>query len=221
MRRLNTIVAAGALALSGAAQAEIFGGVDFPGGVSSFADAVASYAPVISASGQPTPANRDSSQSIGAPNGNSVSLGDGGTIILEFTNNRLTGSGTSALDLWIFEIGPDVEDTFVSISKDGITYVDVGKVFGATSGIDIDLFGFGIADEFRFVRLRDDPDEGDQSGASVGADIDSVGAISSVIRPPVVTPIPEPETWALMLVGLGALGVIARRRKDPSGTDRR
>ena len=30
---------------------------------------------------------------------------------------------------------------------------------------------------------------------------------------PVSTPIPEPETYALMLAGLGLLGVVARRRR--------
>ncbi len=28
-----------------------------------------------------------------------------------------------------------------------------------------------------------------------------------------VTPVPEPETYAMMLVGLGLIGAIARRRK--------
>lgn len=28
-----------------------------------------------------------------------------------------------------------------------------------------------------------------------------------------VTPVPEPETWGMMLLGLGALGMLARRRK--------
>ena len=32
-----------------------------------------------------------------------------------------------------------------------------------------------------------------------------------------VTPVPEPETYALMLAGLGAVGFIARRRRKPFG----
>ena len=31
--------------------------------------------------------------------------------------------------------------------------------------------------------------------------------------PGVATPVPEPETWAMLLVGLGILGLTARRRK--------
>jgi len=147
--------------------AQVFGGVTFPGGVSSFADAVTVYAPTIVAN-QPGLSFRNGDAAIGAPDIASggdcstpavcpyVSLGDGGAITLEFIDNRLTGSGDAKLDLWIFEIGPDVEDTFVAISRDGVQFFNVGKVFGATSGIDVDAFGFGTADRFRFVRLIDD-----------------------------------------------------------------
>jgi hypothetical protein len=42
-----------------------------------------------------------------------VTLGRGGSLTLAFTDNVLTGGGTPAPDLYIFEVGPDVEDTFV------------------------------------------------------------------------------------------------------------
>ncbi|MEO5881188.1 MAG: PEP-CTERM sorting domain-containing protein [Caldimonas sp.] len=169
-------------------------------------------------SGEPTDPHRDPVNSLGIPDYagvNScasaatcsfVSLGSGGILIVEFVDNRLTGSGTTADDLWIFEVGPDVEDTFVSISKDGLTYFDVGKVLGSTRGVDIDSFGWGIGDQFRFVMLRDDPNEGGTSGATVGADIDAVGAISSI-----ATPVPEPETWAMFALGAIAIGLHRRR----------
>ena len=38
----------------------------------------------------------------------------------------------------------------------------------------------------------------------------SVSGSSSVVS----TPVPEPETYAMMLAGLGALGFIGRRRKQ-------
>ena len=74
---------------------------------------------------------------------------------MRFTNNSLTGSGNSNLDLWIFEIGPDIEDTFVDVSKDGSTWFSVGAVTGSTRGVDIDAFGFGTSDFFSYVRLTD------------------------------------------------------------------
>lgn len=168
-------------------EAEIFGGIEFPQGAVSFADEVVSYDPAFSGGAVPThPDFVDPQQSLGVPDyagGNfatgSVSLGSGGRLVVKFTNNRLTGSNDSQPDLHIFEVGSDVEDTFVEISVDGETWHDVGKVFGATSSVDIDAYGFTAADEFLFVRLTDDPSEGGASGETVGADIDAVGAISA------------------------------------------
>ncbi|MCK7580468.1 MAG: hypothetical protein MZV65_35700 [Chromatiales bacterium] len=130
------------------------GGTDFPEGAASFADQLVDYAPVVK-NGEPSPANSDATNASGLPDYVSgggctdpatctfVSLGDGGKITLRFTDNVLTGSDSDALDLWIFEVGPDIEDTFVEISGDGATWSPVGKVFGSTAGIDIDAFGFG------------------------------------------------------------------------------
>jgi len=93
------------------------------------------------------------------------------------------------------------------VSSDGVTFVDVGKVFGATSGIDLDAFGFGTDAMFSYVRLIDDTDADNQTGITVGADIDAIGAISTV---PVTTAVPEPSTLLLLASGAAVLG--ARRR---------
>lgn len=198
------------------AHATLIGGVEFPQGTISFADAVVNYDP-LTKNGEPTVPNSQPDRALGTPDYvggpgclstsdcRFVSLGDGGSITLQFVDNRLTGSGNSQLDLWVFEVGPDVEDTFVEISKDGSTWYSVGKVFGATSGIDIDAYGFGPSDLFSHVRLTDDGAEGAQSGNSVGADIDALGAITTVPS------IPEPGTYAMMIAGLGVLGLVGRR----------
>lgn len=212
--RCSLVLAALTLfSLASPSRADVIGGVEFPGGLASFADAVVSCAPNISGAGQPTAPYRDCSRAIGAPDVSSpginyVSLGDGGSIALRFVDNSLTGSGNSDNDLWIFEIGPDVEDTFVWISGNGADWSPVGKVTGSTRGIDIDAFGFGLGQYFSYVKLLDDTNEGDQSGSTVGADIDAVGAISSA--PPVS--VPEPATLLLMLSGVGA-SLWSRRRR--------
>ena len=137
-----------------------------------------------------------------SPACNFVSLGVGGSITVQFTDNFLTGSDSTADDLWIFEIGPDVEDTFVEVSPNGTTWISVGKVFGSTFGVDIDAYGFDSNSLLSFVRLTDDPAEGEIDGGTVGADIDAIGAIST-------RAVPAPAGIWLLLTGLA--GLVARR----------
>ncbi len=202
------------------ASAIIIRGIDFPAGDLSFMDQVVSYSPV--GVGIPTAPHRNPLTALGRPDFNGdnnctgdprctfVSLGSGGNIVLRFLDNSLTGSGDSAFDLHVFEIGPDIEDTFVDISKDGVDWFSIGKVLGSTGSLDIDRFGFGPTDFFFFVRLTDDPNEGDITGIQVGADIDSVGAITS--GPPEPPPsVAEPAT--LVLLGGGLLAVLLSRSR--------
>lgn len=208
-----------ALALVGTmpATADIIGGVEFPGGVASFADASVFYA--VGGGGVTAP-HRGPDNALGVPDyvgGTScaseascsfVSLGSGGTLIVRFVDNVLTGSGSDAFDLWVFEIGPDVEDTFVAVSTDGADWNEVGKVTGGTRGIDLDAFGFGTGSEFAYVRLIDDPAEGSASGGTAGADIDAVGAISTR-----VISVDAPSTAALVPLALLGLALRARRKQ--------
>lgn len=121
---------------------------------------------------------------------------------------------SNAFDLWVFEIGPDVEDTTVEVRTDGLSWSSVGLVTGCTRGIDIDAFGFGTSSAFSFVRLIDVANEGDTGGAAVGADIDALGAI---FTRPTVTTVLEPATWAMMILGFAGVGSALRhgRRQRP------
>ena len=194
------------------------GGTDFPQGAVSFADAVVNFSPVFAAG--PSEPHLNPLKSLGIPDYADptgalpcadqatctwVTLGDGGSLTLRFIDNILTGSGDDALDLWIFEVGADIEDTFIEISADGSSWQSVGKIFGSTAGIDLDAYGFGVGSLFSYVRLTDDPNEGEQFGIFVGSDIDSVGAISTV-------PVPEPSSLFLLCAGLfSTLNGIRRR----------
>ncbi|MCC5887197.1 MAG: PEP-CTERM sorting domain-containing protein [Gammaproteobacteria bacterium] len=199
-----------------------YNGVTFPQGDISFADEVVSF--TLGTGGVTLP-HQNPDNALGAPDYNNVSncetfatdpaenctfvsLGNGGELVLRFTDNALTGSGDDSFDLWIFEVGPLVEPTKVDISKDGMEWFNVGSVGGATAGIDIDAFGFGPSDLFFFVRLTDICSGGACTGRTAGADIDAVGAISTV-----AVSVPAPGPLALLGLAFGLLGTMRMRAK--------
>jgi len=163
-------------------EAQLFGGVNFPAGASSFADRIVEYDPAFGGGPVPDITSQDARQILGVPGVGDVSLGNGGRIIVRFLDNRLTGSNDSQPDLWIFEVGA-AESTFVEISKNGTHWISVGTATGFASGIDIDHFGFGKGHHFAYVRLTDDGDSAGGAPFVQGADLVAVGASSSV--PPV------------------------------------
>ncbi len=152
--------------------------VHFPLGAVAFADRLVSFRPTR----QLSDANTRAENTLGPPDCGgdcAVALTSGGVLVVEFTNNTLyDGPGD---DLAIFEVGPDVEATRVEISVDGRQYVDLGTVRGASSTLDIGGRGPQGA-RYRFVRLTDDPDQGDTGGSTPGADIDAIGAIHAERR---------------------------------------
>jgi hypothetical protein len=164
--------------------ADVYGGIYFPDGASSFADRAIGYDPTYGGGPAPDETQQDARQILGVPGQGEMSLGQGGRIRVGFLDNSLTGSGNSRPDLYIFEVGAG-ETTIIDISRDGKRWLPVGTATGFASGIDIDQFGFGSDDRFPFVRITDDGDtEGDFSMA-IGADLVAVGAKSSA--PPVGT----------------------------------
>lgn len=189
-RIINNTIIGGVVTPGVTAPADTFGNVLFPLGALSFADRVVSYNPDAGGGPAPDPEFQNTAALLGPPRAtgmgveptdgsSTLSLGFGGVVVVEFVNNRLTGSGDSDPDLVIFESGA-VESVLVEISRDGATYHPVGVAGGANNQIDIDAFGFGPQDQFRFVRLTD-LRQGDPTSLTVGADIDAVGAISSVV----------------------------------------
>lgn len=200
------LIAVAAFLISGpwsSANAIPFGGIEFPQGLSSFADALIRYDPLYSGGSAPThPDFIDPLDALGAPDSappvGSISLGHGGLIELGFVDNVLTNSGDSSLDLHVFEIGTAVENTLVAIrptsstlplisgftDPNGDGFYELGGFPGGITSIDIDLIFPGFtAGALRFdaVQLIDDVNQGPIGpGDTVGADIDAVGAISSL-----------------------------------------
>jgi hypothetical protein len=192
--------------------AATIGGVHFPDGERSFVDRVVDYAPP---SDHPAEPYRDPTTALGVPDFRRgdpttiVALGQGGSVTLRFSDNSLTGSGDAEADLWIFEAGGQVEDTFVEVSVNGRDWVFVGEVTGATSGIDVDAFGIGPESSFSFVRLTDDPTDG-PAGMSGGADIDAVGAIASGL------PVDDPTAGVADVASISPFtGVWVTDRRQP------
>ena len=152
------------------------GEVQFPQGKVSFADIIVSFS-----KGNPSASDRDSNPDsiLGVPDFRSndrgyLTLGCGGAVTLEFTDNALID--TEGSDLYVFEIGPSVEPTQLEISEDGDNWINIGKISGGRSDIDISNHT-DEATYFRFVRLTDL--KSDCGGGTPGADIDAVGAIGS------------------------------------------
>ncbi len=149
-------------------------------GASSFADAVVSFTrgkkAAAGTAGRPE-------HTLGEPDYTNPSapgflaLGCDGELVLRFDDNALVQS--PGPDLYIFEVGPDVEATDVAVSIDGEQWIEVGRVEGARS--DLELEGLIENDQsYRFVRLTNAST--DCSGRYPGADIDAVAAVGSALR---------------------------------------
>ena len=203
---IKATIAASALALSMSASATVIhSGYTFED--NAFADVVVSYS-----QGAGVGANYDNpNDALGEPDYSSptgsVSLGRGGSLVLQFTDNSLTTSGNSDADLYVFEIGGAIEYFDVDISTNGVDWINVGTSIGQPAVIDIDaVAGVVLYELYSFVRLTDvDPD---QSGSPFAeADIDAVGAISSA--PP--ASVPAPASIGLVLLGLAMLRSARKR----------
>lgn len=155
------------------------GKIKLPLGDISFTDKLVRYTP-----GKPAPiANKNAQDAVGLPDFNEkqvtgfVSLGIGGELVLSFTDNALVN--IMGPDLYIFEVGKFIEDTYLYVSKNGKTWKNVGKIGGGNALVDIgDSTQPG--EIFTYIKLQD-------AGTSIkngdrvwpGADIDAVAAIGS------------------------------------------
>ncbi len=173
--------------------ATTYNGITFSLGDLSFADGYDQHDPQQNGGPGPFGPTANPQNIVGAPDDTFLSLGNGGRIRTIFTDNVLTGDGTDAPDLYIFDSSP-VEERAVAISFDGSQYIQLGTFTSPSatmSGIDIDAFlrqfhfdqkgnfDYEYWQPFKYVQITDRPAQFTNMQSDIGADVDAVGAISS------------------------------------------
>lgn len=147
-----------------------------PDGEYSFATRVVDFIP-----GDPWTSEKDAQNpedTLGLPDregnrdDNALTLGAGGVLTVEFNINIMDGEGD---DVYVFEVGGQVEATKVEVSSDLGTWYDIGTAEGNTAGLDMNgKIPEGSA--FRYVRLTDLKEY--PSGTWPGADIDAIAGLN-------------------------------------------
>lgn len=188
----SALFALGLSALAGAAQAGFFPTV-LSGNTTGFAD----------------------STFLGPPD--DVFLGIGGKTVTYDFGVQAVVNRPGLVDFNVYEVDYGaVEFAAITVwaSPDGITFTNVSASAVAVVPIAGDeahgsssfarSYDLGALSTARYIMI-----DGNGDGAAGGTnafDLDAIGAHE-------VSPIPEPATTALMLAGLGALGLVARRRQ--------
>jgi len=156
----------------------------------SYADSIVFYDPGAlgyHTGGEPALDYQDTDKALGEPDCKTdndsgfVSLGDGGTLVVKFSDNILI-NGPGA-DLQVFEVGRD-EHVDVWVSQDNKIYIPLIK--SETSDY---TFEFNLQTEntyaYRYVKIRDIYDDimsSDSTDQTAGADIDAISALNTAKR---------------------------------------
>ena len=135
--------------------------------------------------------NMDPEIALGLPDSSNATystgdlcLGINGVLILGFDSLIYDGPGA---DIYVFEVGDNVEESKVEVSNDLITWYEIGIAEGRTAGLDM-AGKVPSGSSFCYVRITD---TGNNSpGSWSGADIDAVCGLNVKSAAPAE---PEPE----------------------------
>ncbi|MDN3543434.1 FxDxF family PEP-CTERM protein [Kinneretia asaccharophila] len=137
-------------------------------------------------------------------------------------SNTVTGAFT---DIWTFDLGTEsavaasitnVQVSFASLSTGGIlgfsAWLNDKLLVGPTS----EVTNNGVTVTTKVVAGGSILPAGTYQLKVTGTGITGASASygGNIVATPITTPIPEPETYAMLLAGLGVVGFVARRRKQ-------
>ncbi|MBQ3404178.1 MAG: copper amine oxidase N-terminal domain-containing protein [Oscillospiraceae bacterium] len=124
--------------------------------------------------------NTDPSLALGLPDADDsnsstgdLCLGNNGVLVLEFDTPIFDGSGN---DIYIFEVGGNVESSKIEVSNDLKTWYFIGIAEGSTAGLDF-TGKVPAGSSFKYVRVTDSGEN--PSGGWPGADIDAVCGLNT------------------------------------------
>jgi hypothetical protein len=147
------------------------------------------------------------------------SLDSAGTVTL-FTDSFLDGKNFDpSLSLY------DSSGRSVALDDDSGGYHGVGTAYDAYISRELvagDYFlGLGVSPSFPHINVADVaaytsqivPKYSITSGLDFSLHLQGVGSVGSLSYSAGVTAVPEPETYAMLLAGLGLMGLAAKRRR--------
>ncbi|SDA20258.1 PEP-CTERM protein-sorting domain-containing protein [Nitrosospira sp. Nsp18] len=127
-----------------------------------------------------------------------LSLPTDSYVTVRFTDEIVKNGAGS--DIFIQEDAAAGEVANVYVSSDGNMFTFLGLAQGGVQ-TGLDLSSIGFTGQVNYVKVMGL----DTNGGSPGFDVVNVQGLN-------VIPVPEPETYAMFLAGLGLMGFMARRR---------
>jgi len=137
------------------------------------------------------------------------------------TNYTLSGAGSGTMSIDFDDVALTTSLSALNFTlTGGSTTFDLlnagyasGLLGGNVSGVDVVSSFAGEDDFFTFLSLSSPLGAHFTSYFIAGNQGISEGTLTVALAPPNTPGVPEPTTWAMMLLGFGAIGLTIRRRR--------